>query len=1079
MDRRSWPWKKKSSEKASTADSSNGSLPNSGGNQADQENTKVVNYVQISPETYAHFTDLEEEVKVLNEKLATAQSEMTTKENLVKQHAKVAEEAVSGWEKAEAEASVLKHQLESVTLSRLAAEERSSHLDGALKECMKQIRNVKEESEQKLHDVVFLRTKEWEEVKSELEARIIDFDQELLKASADNAALSRSLQERSNMLMKISEEKSQADAEIEVLKSGLQSCEREISSLKYEIHIVSKELEIRNEEKNMSLRSADVANKQHLEDVKKITKLEAECQRLRGLVRKKLPGPAALAQMKLEVENLGRDYGENRLRRSPAKNTAPHHTLPPAPEFAFENFQPFQKDNEVLTARLLAMEEETKMIKEALSKRNSELQAARNMCAKTTSKLRSMEMQFLALNQQKSPSHSNMDIRFDVTLSQNGSNGPSLSSMSEDGIDDEGSCSESWATALISELSQFKKGKEVDKGKAENSNNLELMDDFLEMERLACLPAENNNSEGAVVNMKFENADNSKTLSVVSERNESGKESEPALLSPERPSYSGNQSPHVEFASSKMDSPLLKLQSRIASVFDSQLLPDDVGKVLENISYILRDIQEELPQHSLACIIDEPSVDVNCDEKECRDEVTDNGTKSKLDGDLKSDTKHALNQELWNAISQLHNFVKSIGREVEIQCGPCDYHGLREKIELFSTSVKKVPINEKSLHDFIIALSYILSETSEINFMMSNVKGTDVENNNLDCVDKVTLLENKVAMNGPIEANFTGRHSVISHSSSDPEFEGPINSDFGSKTETQKCSLEEYEQLKSDKTNLEIELVECNEMLEHTKLQLTEAEKNMAELRSQLAASQKTNSLAETQLKCMAESYNSLESHTLELEAEMNFLKTKLETLNVELLAERQSHQEDLTRYKELQEQMERKEKSSMCSDPDTDIKMKQEREIATATEKLAECQETIFLLGRQLQSLRPPMEPLSSSPNNRQQFEDDLFEDEPGTSGDYPRGVHSQQLLGQFEFENAAANLTERIGAESPFDGYNSHMSPSDTEASPFPKSPISSKRQKHRSSRSASSFPLTNSTPEKHGRGFSRFFSKGKNEH
>ena len=38
----------------------------------------------------------EEEVKELNEKLSEADTEMTSKENLVKQHAKVAEEAVSG-----------------------------------------------------------------------------------------------------------------------------------------------------------------------------------------------------------------------------------------------------------------------------------------------------------------------------------------------------------------------------------------------------------------------------------------------------------------------------------------------------------------------------------------------------------------------------------------------------------------------------------------------------------------------------------------------------------------------------------------------------------------------------------------------------------------------------------------------------------------------------------------------------------------------------------------------------------------------------------------------------------------------
>jgi uncharacterized protein YlxW (UPF0749 family) len=61
-------------------------------------------------ESYTHLTSLEDQVKTyeeqvqtlegeikdLNEKLSATHSEMTTKENLVKQHAKVAEEAVSG-----------------------------------------------------------------------------------------------------------------------------------------------------------------------------------------------------------------------------------------------------------------------------------------------------------------------------------------------------------------------------------------------------------------------------------------------------------------------------------------------------------------------------------------------------------------------------------------------------------------------------------------------------------------------------------------------------------------------------------------------------------------------------------------------------------------------------------------------------------------------------------------------------------------------------------------------------------------------------------------------------------------------
>lgn len=39
---------------------------------------------------------LENQISELNEELSAAQSEVTTKDNLVKQHSKVAEEAVSG-----------------------------------------------------------------------------------------------------------------------------------------------------------------------------------------------------------------------------------------------------------------------------------------------------------------------------------------------------------------------------------------------------------------------------------------------------------------------------------------------------------------------------------------------------------------------------------------------------------------------------------------------------------------------------------------------------------------------------------------------------------------------------------------------------------------------------------------------------------------------------------------------------------------------------------------------------------------------------------------------------------------------
>ena len=95
----------------------------------------------------------------------------------------------------------MKNHLESVTLAKLTAEDRASHLDGALKECMRQIRNLKEEHEQKLQDVFLTKTKQCDKIKLELEAKIGNLDQELLRSAAENAAISRSLQERSNMLI--------------------------------------------------------------------------------------------------------------------------------------------------------------------------------------------------------------------------------------------------------------------------------------------------------------------------------------------------------------------------------------------------------------------------------------------------------------------------------------------------------------------------------------------------------------------------------------------------------------------------------------------------------------------------------------------------------------------------------------------------------------------------------------------------------------------------------------------------------------------------------------------------------------
>ncbi|KAL1351709.1 hypothetical protein AAHE18_06G115300 [Arachis hypogaea] len=1022
MDRR-WPWKKKSSDKAVLEKAAAALDSASASSEANQESYKKPNYVQISVESYTHLTGLEDQVKTceekiqtledeikdLNEKLSAANSEINTKESLVKQHAKVAEEAVSGWEKAEAEALALKNHLETVTLSKLTAEDHASQLDGALKECMRQIRNLKEEHEQKIQEVALTKTKQLDKIKGELEAKIASFEQELLRSAAENAALSRTLQERSNMIIQLSEEKANAEAEIEHLKGNIESCEREISCLKYEIHVISKELEIRNEEKNMSMRSAEVANKQHLEGVKKITKLEAECQRLRGLVRKKLPGPAALAQMKLEVENLGRDYGESRLRKSPVKPASLH--MPPVPEFSLENVQKFQKDNEFLTERLLTMEEETKMLKEALAKRNSELQASRSMCAKTLSKLQLLEAQS---NQQKGSPKSTVHITPENIYGHNASYAPSLISMSEDGIDDAASCAESWSTAVISELSQFPKEKSTDEfSKSEACKKLELMDDFLEVEKLARLS--NDSNVDATVSVPSIDKTTEVMTNDVSEVS-TGKDDTSENKSGSTPSPNEVSSDAVlpePDPKSNVDGLLFaEVQSKILSIFESISNDADIAKILEEVKRVLEVAPNTSVRDPEAVISEDVKPSETPCEKQHNHEDAGSSTQKELISSEQPTEYEQISSDLEAAFSQIHDFVLLLGREATtVHEISSDEDGISRKLEEFSATFNKVTSNKATLPQFVLDLSYVLAKASEFRINILGYKG------------------------------------------------------YESNVAAQKITIEEFEELKSEKEKVVADLSKCVESLETTKSQLQETEQLLAEVKSQLTSAQRSNSLAETQLKCMAESYRSLEARAQEFETELNHLRAKMETLENELREEKKGHEAALAKSKELEEQLQRSESAAA----DNELKNKQERELAAAAEKLAECQETIFLLGKQLKSLHPQMEPPMVSPYNERSQKVEGYTEHNG------HAPHSPNLQDHSEMDTANSGFVQRQGAESPLHYTNTLYSPSDNESN------FQSMQSNHRPTKSASSSSASSTTtPEKHARGFSRFFSsKGKNGH
>ncbi|KAI8029552.1 hypothetical protein LOK49_LG01G02515 [Camellia lanceoleosa] len=365
MDRRSWLWRRKSSEKSPGETESSGSASSHSERFSDDQAWS--NHHTQSPEVTskaAPSDELNDSVKTLSEKLSEALLNIRAKEDLVKQHAKVAEEAVSGWEKAESEVLALKQQLEVATQKNSSLEDRVNNLDGALKECVRQLRQAREEQDQKIHEAVAKKTREWESTKSELESQLVELQ------SQHEATKAKSL--------------TSIDPDFQ---TKLEAAEKENSALKLELLSRVEELEIRIIERDLSTQAAETASKQHLESIKKVARLEAECRRLKAGARK--------------------------------ASSANDHRSVTASSVYVESFTDSQSDN---GERLLVVDNE--------SRKFSGLEP--NECE---------------------PSHS-----------------------------------DSWASALIAELDQFKNENAIRRNVMVPSVDINLMDDFLEMERLAALP---------------------------------------------------------------------------------------------------------------------------------------------------------------------------------------------------------------------------------------------------------------------------------------------------------------------------------------------------------------------------------------------------------------------------------------------------------------------------------------------------------------------------------------------------------------------------------------------------------------
>ncbi|KAI3799014.1 hypothetical protein L1987_34302 [Smallanthus sonchifolius] len=304
----------------------------------------------------ADKVELQRNLKILDEKLLAALAEINAKDVVAKKQTNIAREAIQGWEKAETEVLALKQELAKATQQRVADEERVHGADSALEECMLQLRFVREEQEKRIHDAVMKTSKDYEKRIIVLEEKLAESNKKLSKLGLENTQLSSTLSVKEKIIDEQHLVRAQLDYDLRAVVSQLESTQRENASLSYEIQVLEKELEIRNEEREFNRRSSDMAHKQYLESVKKIAKLETEAQRLRLLVQKRLPSPADVARMKNVAE-------VTRRRSNPF----------PMESTDFKVDDTYSKKITFLTEQLCSFEEENKLLKEFLHQKTIEL----------------------------------------------------------------------------------------------------------------------------------------------------------------------------------------------------------------------------------------------------------------------------------------------------------------------------------------------------------------------------------------------------------------------------------------------------------------------------------------------------------------------------------------------------------------------------------------------------------------------------------------------------------------------------------------------------------------------------------
>lgn len=955
MDRAGWLWRRKSSDKSPGGSDSSLSVSSHSEQYSDDQgqsqspgassrskydysqetgaarslNGKLAAGVNLNNFNPEHGQSLEQHVssnvrdegiketlESLNYKLSAALSTIRAKEDLVKQHAKVTEEAVAGWEQAEAEVTTLKGLLEASCQKNASLQDQVSHLDEALKECVRQLRLAKEEQGDKIREIVSKSLVPQSE-NPELQNHIAELKKRLevtrLEASS-SMLLQHDLQERLQAI-----ERENLD-----LKAKLQATEKENIDLKAKLLVQSKDLKILMLERDLSNQAAETASKQHLESVKKIARVEAECRRLQHLTRK------------------------------------------------------------------------TTLINNSRSTQN-------NCCMESLTDSQSDHGEHMV------------------------------------GVDNDLQNSDSWASALIAELDQFKNGKDGSRNIVNNPVEIDIMDDFLEMERLAALPE----SDGTSSNFEMETDSDkavtrSSSLKVETEELQNKvadlQEKFEAIASEKRELEMAlmqvrNQLDISCDALVAAKNRLVEMQMQLESANDSKL------SALEDVERLDSERKAlELQLESKSVEVEEllmavASLEENAEQKELESQLelmSAQATELRL---TVASLEERIQAERYLSVQQKENAKAMLNAKEELETQLCSANTemgkLRDIVKALENEVKM----EKALHEELTAQLQTkveaavdaVKESLEAQLCSANTEAgklRDVVKALEDEVEKEKALRDELAVNIEVKTKATRTAEALKESleaqlssanaeiqkleeitkqlQSELEKEKTLHEEFSAQLE-KKIEAERARSMESAKESLEEQLQLVNSEAAKLRDMVTALEHDVekekafsAELQMQLEALEAVKKVLESvaesahqDAKILRQKVESLEAKLKEqmsltdeftanvetLQSDRMAMEHKLKTADRELikltnkvsLLHREIEQERLLseeyeqKCQKLEAQLSRDRRDAKLwrlANSNGDLKVKKEKELANAAGKLAECQKTIASLEHQIKSL-------------------------------------------------------------------------------------------------------------------------------